>query len=332
MPVGRERLEIDPNIKIEQRALSLGKWGNLFMGCCGVFAAWLSNSQALLVDGLFSLVGFTAAVVGAKVSLSSRLPPDERRPIGYAADESLFVTFRALSLLGLLAFASLNAIFTIVNYAKGGAVDELRYGVILIYFALIGTICGLLAFNHYRAWKHTGATSHVLRLEAKAALFDGLLTLAAGAGLSVMPFLESTRFGWVTPIGDAIIVLLLCLLVAGRYYKDFKKGIEELAGVTADTEHVSVASRIAKSVIEGMSGHLIDLSVLRSGRTFQVQVYYDPGSPVSAFFIDDLTRKLDAVLTPALGPTVAVVIVSQFGRLLEPSPDPSESDTGADSS
>ncbi len=51
--------------KIERRSLNIGKWGNLFMGAAGVLAAWLSNSQALLVDGLFSLIGFASAVLGA---------------------------------------------------------------------------------------------------------------------------------------------------------------------------------------------------------------------------------------------------------------------------
>ena len=56
------------HVAAEQRALAISKWGNLFMGAAGVLAAVLSNSSAVLVDGLFSLIGFAAAIIGARIS------------------------------------------------------------------------------------------------------------------------------------------------------------------------------------------------------------------------------------------------------------------------
>ncbi len=45
----------------EQQALTVSMVGTLFMGVAGVVAAILSNSQAILLDGLLSFVGFIAA-------------------------------------------------------------------------------------------------------------------------------------------------------------------------------------------------------------------------------------------------------------------------------
>ena len=84
------------------------------------------------------MIGFAAAVVGARVSASTQLAPDKTRPIGYAADESIYATFRALSLLGLVAFAAGSAVLNIVNYAGGGEIPDLSYGPILVYFVVIG--------------------------------------------------------------------------------------------------------------------------------------------------------------------------------------------------
>ncbi|MCP4207699.1 MAG: hypothetical protein GY767_11710, partial [Shimia sp.] len=52
----------------EMRALSIAMAGSLFMGGAGVLAAILSNSTAIMMDGLFSLIGFTSAFIGRKIS------------------------------------------------------------------------------------------------------------------------------------------------------------------------------------------------------------------------------------------------------------------------
>ena len=55
---------------------------------------------ALMLDGLFSAVNFVAAIFAARVAKSVRQAPDELRPFGYEIDESVFVMFRGLVLLG----------------------------------------------------------------------------------------------------------------------------------------------------------------------------------------------------------------------------------------
>lgn len=308
--------DLEPMAARERHALMLSKWGNLLMGAAGVLAAWLSNSTAVLVDGLFSLIGFLAAVIGARVSETIHLAPDHRRPIGYAADESIYVTFRALTLLGLVVFAICNALLNIARYASGGDIPVLRFEPLVVYFVAVGAICFGLAVIHHSTWRKTGRSSDVLRLEAKAATFDGAITLAAGAGLSIFSFLKGGPIGWVAPIGDSLIVLLLCFLVIGRYYGDFMQGIGELAGVSAAPEHIASARRAVRRVIDEAGGRLVDLSVLKLGRRYLVQVYYDPNTPILAASVDDLTRRIDAALAADMGQASSTVLVSRHGRVL----------------
>jgi predicted Co/Zn/Cd cation transporter (cation efflux family) len=305
-------------VRKEQSALTVSKWGNLFMGAAGVVAAWLSNSQALLVDGLFSLIGFAAAVLGARVAAQASRRPDHRRPLGYAVDESIFVTFRALSLLGLVAFAVAAAAMNIVTYATGGTIPTLRYGPIVVYFIIIFATCIGLALAHRSAWQATGRRSEVLRLEMQAALFDSMITLAAGVGLSIMPLLKDGSLGWLSPIGDSVIVIILCGMVVGRYYADFMRGLAELAGVSAAPDLVARARRSIRPIINEAGGALVDFSILKVGRNLQAQIYYDPGAPITAAEIDALTRRIDGALSAALERGESVVIVSQHGRVLGP--------------
>lgn len=310
--------DIKQQSHLEHRALSISKWGNLFMGVAGILTAWLSHSQAILVDGLFSGIGFIAAILAARVARSANLPADARRPLGYAADESIYKVFRALSLIGLVTFASTNAVLSITAYFNGDPMPELLYGPMIIYFVVISLVCFGLMANHHFAWKATGSRSDLLQMESRAALFDGIVTVAAGIGLGAMPFLKDTPVGFITPIGDSLIVLLLCGLVVGRYLSDFKAGLGELAGVGAAEDTVAKARSVIEQAISATGGTLVDLSVLKLGRTHQVVAYYHPDAPVSAARIDQMTRQGQSELAGTLGPTIVVILVSEHGRNLGP--------------
>ncbi len=66
----------------EQQALIVSMFGTLFMGVAGVVAAILSNSQAVLLDGSLSFLGFIAALFVCRVSVNIRRQPDLSRPLG----------------------------------------------------------------------------------------------------------------------------------------------------------------------------------------------------------------------------------------------------------
>ncbi len=298
----------------ESRALTVSMWGNLFMGVAGIAAAILSNSQAILVDGLFSMIGFTAAILGKHVTKTATAGPDKHRPFGYAADEAIFVTFRSLSLLGLVLFSLVGAAMRIYAYVQGAEPEPLNFAPLLVYFVGIGLTCALLWFVHHSAWRKTGRKSDVLHLESKAAAFDGFITAAAGIGLVAIELLRDGFLAPIAPIGDSLIVFVLCMTVVTRYYKDFVKGLGELAGVTADPEHIAQARRAVRDTVQNDGGQLHDLSVSKLGRRFWVTVYYDPGRAILAQEVDDLTRQMGKDIGAALSGAEVVLLISQYDR------------------
>jgi divalent metal cation (Fe/Co/Zn/Cd) transporter len=299
---------------LEQRSLSTSKWSNLFMAAAGILAACLSNSQALLVDGLFSLIGFLAALIGAKISRDAMRDPDSRRPFGYAAEESAFVTFRALSLLALVVFAIFSAVQEILAYAQYGDARDLNYTVIVIYFLVIMAVCFGLAVVHRRSWVRTGRKSDILRIEAEAAKFDGILSFAAGAGLLGLPFLRGTPLDVIVPVGDSVIVLLLCLFLVGEYWREFRRGLGELLGVTARPRDLRTAVRAVRAEMEEDPGTVIDVALVKAGRQYEAAVFYDPARPVAGRDVDDLTDRLEAALGKVLGTVTVYVMISEYGR------------------
>lgn len=304
----------EENQRLELRALNTGKWANLAMAAMGIIAACLSNSQALLVDGLFSLIGFAAAVIGARVSRAALRDADAHRPFGYGSEESVFTTFRALSLLALVVFAIFSAIQNIVAYLQYGEAEDLNYTVIVVYFVLIMAMCLGLWAVHRRSWIRTGRRSAILKLEADAALFDGLLSLGAGAGLLLLPFLDGTVLGWIVPVGDSVIVLLLCLVLVRTYWREFVQGLAELSGATARPREIRAAHRAVREIMSEADGRVVDLALVKAGRQFEAAVFYDPSTPVDATVVDHLTRRLEQALEAALGPATVYVLISEHGR------------------
>lgn len=300
--------------RLESRSLLVAMWGNLFMGAAGILAAVLSNSTAIMMDGLFSLIGFTAAYLGRRIGGRVNAGPDRLRPIGYAADEAIFSTFRALSLIGLLLFAVASACMNVFGYMRGEETPPLIFGPLFIYFAGIGMICFCLWALHRYTWSRTGKISEVLRLEAKASMFDGMITAAACFGLGMVYLFQDGFLAPIAPVGDSIVVLALCLAVLGQYRRDFLSGLGELAGVTASPGSIAKARRAIRPGVAKHGGFVTDMSVMKLGRSHLVTVYYDPRKPVEAKDLDRLNLQLIHDVHKVLPGADVLLIVSEHAR------------------
>ena len=61
-------------MKTESSTLAFSAFMALLIGCAGIVATLASNSQAILLDGLFNLIYFSVALVTIKVSKLAHLP------------------------------------------------------------------------------------------------------------------------------------------------------------------------------------------------------------------------------------------------------------------
>lgn len=300
--------------RLEKRSLVLSMWGNVFMGVAGLVAGTLANSNAIMLDGLFSLTGFAAAVLGRRVSRRIADGPDKVRPPGYAADEAIFSTFRALSLLGVVLFAASVAVKNIYNYSIGIAPAPLHFGPMMVYFGMVGGTCFLLWAVHRHAWRRTGRVSEILKLEGKAALFDGIITAVAGVGMTAIFLLQDGVLASIVPVGDSIILLLLCLAATVTYMQDFREGLGQSAGVTASPDSIAAARRAIRPALADDGAKLTDVSVQKTGRAYLVTVYYDPQRAVTAAEIDRLNLRLIADVRRVLPGADVFVLVTQYTR------------------
>jgi predicted Co/Zn/Cd cation transporter (cation efflux family) len=299
----------------ELRALAVNKWANLGMAVAGVVAAITSRSDALMVDGLYSAVNFVSAIIAMRISQRIGLPPDRGRPWGYGFEESLYVTFRSLVLVGILAFAAFAGAGKIFTFLTGGDVPELVFGPIVIYSISMVVICLSLAFYHHRAFVKTGKTSSILKTESRAALIDGAISLGSGAALISLPFLADTVLAPIIPIGDAIIVLIMVAIIIWQPLGIFRSALAELAGVSAPSKTHLTVSRAAKELASQYQFRFLRAAVQRAGRSHFIVVYVDPVDPVSAKKIDEFWRVLNANMEDKVGSARCEVVVTEIAEV-----------------
>lgn len=306
------------NLKIERRALGITKWANLFMAFAGVTVSYLSHSDALLVDGLFSLVNFFSAIVAVRIGVKVFYEPNRSRPWGYDFDEAIYVTFRSLVLVGVLGFAAFVSGSKIFTFFTGGHVQELVFGPIAIYAIAIFLICLSLACLQRWAYVKTGRSSSILQTESRAAVIDGFITFGSGAALLSLPFLKDTPLAPYLPIGDAVVVVTLVLVMIWQPLSVFKRTLADLAGVSAPAETVAKASRAGRALAKEHDYKFHRAGVLRAGRMHFAALYLDPQRSVTATEIDTFQEKAKARLEDVIGPTRTEIIITTRSGPLPP--------------
>lgn len=297
---------------IEKTALNRGKWANLIMGIAGVLAAWFSRSDAMLVDGLYSAVNFFSAIAAARVSLRVSRPPDRKRPWGYEFEETIYVTFRSLLLIGVLLFAFAVSGTKIITFATGGEVPTLVFGPIAIYAVSMVLLCGALAVSFHRAYTRTGRKSAILKTESRAAIVDGAISAGSAAALLSLPFLTGTVLEPIVPIGDAIVVVLLVSVMIWQPFSMFRSALGELAGTSAPKATVDKVDKAALGFASEHGFHFLRAAVQRAGRTHFIVVFIDAERAVTSKEIDDFRTGFSARLQDLLGAVRLEVVLTQI--------------------
>lgn len=295
---------------IERRSLHVGKWGNLLMAVAGVVAAFLSNSDALLVDGLYSGVNFISAIIAAKITTTVARPPDRRYPFGYDAHEALYVTFRSLVLLGIMAFAAFGALGKIVAYASGKEIPELQFGPILVYAVAMVAICLALAAWHRFNWRRSGKRSEILSTESRAAVVDAVISGGVGGGFLVSMFLEGTALEFIVPVSDSIIVLLMCVAIAGQPLTMFLGALRQVAGASAEPATVKKVREHLQQILKDQPFELLEVAVTKMGRSYFVISYVKPDAAVDGMAADKLWQQLNAGVQEVLRQTKTELIIA----------------------
>jgi predicted Co/Zn/Cd cation transporter (cation efflux family) len=277
----------------EARALQLGTLGNAIGAASALVFYLRSGSGALLLDGLYTAVMAGASVIAAQVSRAAQQPRSRAYPFGASGQEPLYVLFRTLVLLGIIAFAMVSAAGKVLTHLQGGAVPPVRLDGLGWYFSAMVVLNLWLWRVFAQSWNNSGRNSDMLRGMAISARFDALISAGTGIALLGSPLLLGTPLSPLVPIADAVLVLVLSVALLGEPTAELR-------------------SRCCHAINPALKQHdcaLIELAMIRLGRTFTAVAYVEPASAMTANQIDGLRLAVEQELVNSLRTTVLCEVI-----------------------
>lgn len=285
--------------QIESSALKIGVIVNLLMAIAGWVAYSLTGSEALLLDGNFSFIS-SVTTVGAILIIYKKHKRTAVFPYGRYFYESFFTFSKGILILGLIIAALFQNIIKIIAFVEGEKLEKLQTGPILIYMILMIFLCFGLAFLYHNKNKKIHFQSSILIVETKASKIDGFMTIAVGIALVLTTFVpETSKLSFLLYIGDAIIVVLMCLFLFKTPFEVIKGGFIELGGGSLQNqEDVKEIEGVVKNLLpKGLEVNRCHIS--KTGSSHLVLIYASSITPTIA--MDTITQyrtsiheKLDA--------------------------------------
>ena len=272
----------------EQNALRISSLGALALAILGIGFAVYSGSNAILLDGLFSILGFFMALMTIYVSRLVSRPDDEVFQYGYAHFAPLMNVLKSLVMAVLCGFALFSAISTILAGGQAMAV-----GSAVIYAAIATTIGAGLYFYLRKVAKNTASV--LVSLDAKAAQLDMFLSAAV---------LTSFILGWLsfgTPMEnyldylDPMVVAGLCLVALPVPLKVlWENGREVLLLAPDPALQESVKERVAVALAE-FPVRDYRIRMLKLGNIMAVTLHLRPEDDFRIESVADLDRVRIAI-------------------------------------
>jgi len=296
---------------VENKALKVGIFISLLMAIAGWVTYYYSGSDAMLLDGNFSFISVFAGVIAIIIS-NKKHNKTKTFPFGSYVYEALFVLIKGILILGIVLVSSLQNTLKIIAYLQGKPIDNVVIGPILIYVVVISVLCFLLYFFYKSKNKIINNQSSILQVESKSTLLDGFMSLGIGLVFMIIWLLPATSaFDFLKSIGDAIIVLIMCLLFFTMPLKIIRDSFIELGGgVLQDSATKKITE---KAIIEALPSNFSKQSIYISklGSSYFILIYLTSDTnTIDLSAIDRLREKIQKVLINTLANVKLEIIVS----------------------
>ncbi|MGF1582446.1 MAG: cation diffusion facilitator family transporter [Gemmataceae bacterium] len=234
--------------------------GYLFMAALGIGFAWLTQSQAILLDGVYSLVSFVMAMLASRVVKLVDLPESDTFHFGFAHFEPWLNAVRGLLILVLCSFAFFSAVSSLFH---GGR--ELKAGIAVIYGIVAALGCVSIASLQYRNSRR--ANSPVLAVDARNWMIDGVLSGVVGIAFVASWLLQGaeTFRHWI-PYVDPLLVSVLVIAMSPVPFRMFFDNLKEVFFVAPDSTSQTEIRNKVESAVQDLPARKVNVRMVKIGR------------------------------------------------------------------
>ena len=279
--------------KAERFALKLSIAGMLAMAVLGFGFAAVTESHAIFLDGVFSLIGLIISILTLMIAKLVVSDATKKFQFGFAHFEPLWNSAKSMIIIAICVFAMADAISDLL---QGGRV--LKFGLASIY-ALVATVgCLLIAWSMNRFKGTTDST--LVDVDVKAWLVDTYISAAILLGFVVVYFIQDTRWNVYLPYVDSSLVVVLVLISLPIPIKILKENMREvLLRAPAPAVQDEIHSRL-RAATKGHNIKDTKVRITKLGRYIQLNTYVivDETFEVSSIKeLDDIREKIDEELS-----------------------------------
>mgnify|MGYP002413243292 FL=1 len=253
-------------MKSERGALILSVVMSLVVGAAAVTAASLTQSKAILLDGLFNLIYFLVALMTVRISVLAAQPDDRKFPFGYGYFESLVNAGKGLLILGVALFALVDAVLALL---AGGR--EIVAGPAIGYAVFANLACSATAWILHRARRHVD--SPLMRADFENWLVNALISSGVLLTFCMIPVARFFDRDDIVPYVDSVLVIAVVLFCLSVPIRMARSAIMELLNRAPPRE-------LRRPVLAAIDAALADLPVrqcqvrmVRPGRQLYVMIH-----------------------------------------------------------
>lgn len=295
------------DLLIEQKALKIGNTLNFIMAVSGIIIFIFSNSKAVLIDGMFSLIQFISTIIALKISRDLSKSSIKQYPLGQYSKETLYVLFKSLLIIILLFWSIFSGIDTIKTFLyDSNLIPQVNLTAVLINSLIMTFFCFSLSFIYKLFNKKIGNCSDVLKSEAIGASLDSIIS--AGTGLAFILFKNVPFLKPLFPISDAILVLLLATFFA---IQPIQLLINQINILTYKRIHHKSEKELTLSIKDKFPYLKIhDIFISRLGKFTEIYITLSMCGKFSIDELDELRFQIKEIINSKIKNTQTLIMFS----------------------
>jgi len=223
-------LEVQSRAKEGQKVVLTGVLLNLILSFGKIAGGLLGRSNALVADGIESLLDLLSSLLIWGALKYAAKPPDEEHPYGHGKAEALASLIGALVLAIAGAIIAHNSIVTLISASHGAMIHLPSPWTLLI---LIGVIVLKETLYQFMARRARRIGSNALLADAWHHRSDAVTSIAAFIGISI-----SLLGGRGYEVADDWAALFACVVIFFSAYNMLKLSLGDMmdARVSPDAE------------------------------------------------------------------------------------------------
>ncbi|MFD2231836.1 cation diffusion facilitator family transporter [Alkalimarinus sediminis] len=238
----------------------------IFMVVLALFFSIIAQSEALLLDGLFSFINMIMALITLQVSRLISRPNDSRYHFGYWSYEPLLNLAKGSLITIVSLFALGSAIIVLID---GGRHIEADMAMI---YAVIAT-SGCLLVHRYLKQVAKECNSPIIAVDAHNWLIDGVISGAVALAFVVVYLLESMGVNSFTPYADPVLVILLVCGTIPIPLRIIRDNWRQIIGHAPHHETQLETKNCVDSLMSSIPVSHYNLRMSEIGRLLYIQLY-----------------------------------------------------------